>query len=62
MQIIRERLEKRIDMKTALEHPWFSKFGYHNDVDNNITNDKNLIKNSTIKNDFGLYTAEVKKK
>ena len=47
-------LKKRIDMKTALEHPWFSKFGYHNDVDNNITNDKNLIKNSTIKNDFGL--------
>ena len=48
-------------MKTALEHPWFSKFGYHNDVDNN-TNDKNLMKNSTIKNDFGLYTSEVKKK
>ena len=61
-KLLEKDLKKRIDMKTALEHPWFSKFGYINDVDNNTTNDKNLIKNSTIKNDFGIYTSEVKKK
>ena len=61
-KLLEKDLKKRIDMKTALEHPWFSKFGYVNDVDNNITNDKNFMKNSTIKNDFGIYTSEVKKK
>ena len=61
-KLLEKDLKKRIDMKTALEHPWFSKFGFHQDVDNNTNNDKNLMKNSTIKNDFGLYTAEVKKK
>ena len=48
-------------MKTALEHPWFKKFGLQNEVDNNIDNNKNIKKNKTIKNDFGLYTAAVKK-
>ena len=61
-KLLEKDLKKRIDMKTALEHPWFSKFGFHQDVDNNTTNNKNRMKNSTIKNDFGLYTAEVKKK
>ena len=60
-KLLEKDLNKRIDMKTALEHPWFKKFGLQNVVDNNIDNNKNIKKNKTIKNDFGLYTAAVKK-
>lgn len=47
-------------MKTALEHPWFKKFGLKTD-DNNPDVNKNFKKNNSIKNDFGIYTAAVKK-
>ena len=50
-------------MKSALEHPWFKKFGLKNeeDVNNKMENDNNIKKNNTLKNDFGFYTAAVKK-
>ena len=60
-------LKKRIDMKTDLEHPWFKKFGWKNEMDDNnnineVDNDgKSFKKNNTLKNDFGFYTAAVKK-
>ena len=66
-KLLEKDLKKRIDMKTALEHPWFKKFGLKNetDVNNNINeldNDgKNIKKNNTLKNDFGFYTSAVKK-
>ena len=64
-KLLEKDLRKRIDMKSALEHPWFKKFGLKSEIDNNdlsnIENIKNLKKNNTLKNDFGLYTGAVKK-
>ena len=64
-KLLEKDLKKRIDMKTALEHPWFKKFGLKNEPDDNNINmmndNKNIKKNNTIKNDFGFYTAAVKK-
>ena len=49
-------------MKTALEHPWFKKFGLKSEVDNNnINNIEKIKKNNTLKNDFGIYTGAMKK-
>ena len=60
-KLLEKDLNKRIDIKTALEHPWFKKYGLKNEGgDDNIKNDKNINKNG-IKNDFGFYTAAVKK-
>ena len=66
-KLLEKDLKKRIDMKTALEHPWFKKFGLKNEMDdnNNInkadSDGKSFKKNNTLKNDFGFYTAAVKK-
>ena len=60
-KLLEKDLNKRIDIKTALEHPWFKKYGLKNEGgDDNIKNDKNINKKG-IKNDFGFYTAAVKK-
>ena len=59
-KLLEKDLKRRIDMKTALEHPWFKKFGLKTD-DNNPDVNKNFKKNNSIKNDFGIYTAAVKK-
>ena len=63
-KLLEKDLKKRIDMKTALEHPWFKKFGLKNEENENEKNkDNNVIKkHNSIKNDFGFYTAAVKKK
>ena len=63
-KLLEKDLKKRIDMKTALEHSWFKKFRLKNEEDENEKNtDNNVIKkNNSIKNDFGFYTAAVKKK
>ena len=61
-KLLEKDLKKRIDMKNALEHPWFKKFGLKSEVDNNnINNIENIKKNNTLKNDFGLYTGAMKK-
>ncbi len=63
-KLLEKDLKKRIDMKNALEHSWFKKFGLKSNVDNNDMSNiemKNLKKNSSIKNDFGLYTGAMKK-
>ena len=59
-KLLEKDLRKRIDMKKAIEHPWFKKFGLQNEVVNNIETNKNIKKNNTINNDFGIYTAAVK--
>ena len=60
IRLLDKDLKKRIDMRTAIEHPWFKKFGLKNEIDN-INNDKNFKKYKSIRNDFGFYTAAVKK-
>ncbi len=61
-KLLEKDLKKRIDMKTALEHPWFKKFGLKSEVDNNnINNIEKIKKNNTLKNDFGIYTGAMKK-
>ena len=60
-KLLEKNLNKRIDMKTALEHPWFKKFGLNNEGGERNINDQNIKKNNTIKNEFGFYTAAVKK-
>ena len=62
-KLLEKDLKKRIDMKTALEHPWFKKFRLKNEEDDNnkMENDNNIKKNNTLKSDFGFYTAAVKK-
>ena len=61
-KLLDKDLNKRIDMKTALEHPWFKKFGLNNEgEESDINNEENIKKNNTIKSEFGFYTAAVKK-
>ena len=60
IRLLDKDIKKRIDMRTALEHPWFKKFGLKNEIDN-INNGKDFKKYKSIKNDFGFYTAAVKK-
>ena len=61
-RLLDKDLKKRIDMRTALEHPWFKKFGLKNEVgEDNINNDKYFKKYNSIKNDFGFYTSAVQK-
>ena len=64
-KLLEKDLKKRIDMKNALEHPWFKKYGLKSEIDNNninnLQNSKNLNKKNSIVNDFGLYTGAVKK-
>ena len=63
-KLLEKDLKKRINMKTALEHPWFKKFGLKNEDEeyNKMENNENIKKNNTLKNDFGFYTSAVKKK
>ena len=58
-KLLEKDLKKRIEMKAALEHPWFKKFKLQNEVDGNVNKKKK--KSSSIKNDFGIYTSALKK-
>ena len=58
-KLLEKDLKKRIEMKAALEHPWFKKFKLQNEVDGNVN--KDFKKSSSIKNDFGIYTSALKK-
>ena len=61
-KLLEKDLRKRIEMKTALEHPWFKKFNLQNEIDNNsFTVNKNFKKANSIQNDFGIYTSALKK-
>ena len=62
-RLLNKNIKQRIDMRTALEHPWFKKFGLKNEIGNdNINNNNNNYKKyKSIKNDFGFYTSVVKK-
>ena len=62
LKLLEKDLKKRIDMKTALEHSWFKKFGLKSEVDNNdMSKIEKIKKENSIKNDFGLYTGAMKK-
>ena len=58
-KLLEKDLKKRIEMKAALEHPWFKKFNLQNEVDGNVN--KDFKKSSSIQNDFGIYTSALKK-
>ena len=62
-KLLEKDLKKRIEMKAALEHPWFKKFKLQNEIDdNNVQVNKNNIKKAnSIQNDFGIYTSAMKK-
>ena len=61
-KIIEKDLKKRIEMKEALEHPWFKKFGLQNEInDSSVKVNKNFKKANSIQNDFGIYTSALKK-
>ena len=62
-KLLEKDLKKRIEMKEALEHPWFKKFNLQNEIDNNnVTVNKNFKKANSIQNDFGIYTSALKNK
>ena len=58
-KLLEKDLKKRIEMKAALEHPWFKKFNLQNEINENVN--KDFKKSSSIKNDFGIYTSALKK-
>ena len=58
-KLLEKDLKKRIEMKEALEHPWFKKFNLQNEINENVN--KDFKKSSSIKNDFGIYTSALKK-
>ena len=61
-KLLEKDLKKRIEMKAALEHPWFKKFNLQNEIDNNnVPVNKNIKKANSIQNDFGIYTSALKK-
>ena len=61
-KLLEKDLRKRIEMKAALEHPWFKKFNLQNEIDNNnVTVNKSFKKANSIQNDFGIYTSALKK-
>ena len=61
-KLLEKDLRKRIEMKAALEHPWFKKFNLQNEIgDNNVTVNKTFKKANSIQNDFGIYTSALKK-
>jgi hypothetical protein len=61
-KLLEKDLKKRIEIKTALEHPWFKKFKLQNEIDdNNVQVNKNIKKANSIQNDFGIYTSALKK-
>ena len=61
-KLLEKNLKKRIEMKEALEHPWFKKFGLQNEINENTeTVNKNFKKANSIQNDFGIYTSALKK-
>ena len=61
-KLLEKDLKKRIEMKEALEHPWFKKFNLQNEInDNNIAVNKSFKKANSIQNDFGIYTSALKK-
>ena len=62
-KLLEKDLKKRIEMKEALEHPWFKKFNLLNEVNDNktVVNKKLIQKANSIPNDFGLYTSALKK-
>ena len=61
LKLLEKDLKKRIDMKTALEHPWFKKFNLQNEIEEATLVNKDLKKVNSIKNDFGIYTSALKK-
>ena len=61
LKLLEKDLKKRIDMKTALEHPWFKKFNLQNEIEETTLVNKDLKKVNSIKNDFGIYTSALKK-
>ena len=61
-KLLEKDLKKRIEMKEALEHPWFKKFNLQNEInDNNVAVNKSFKKANSIQNDFGIYTSALKK-
>ena len=62
-KLLEKDLKKRIEMKAALEHPWFKKFNLQNEINNNneVINKKFIKKANSIQNDFGIYTSALKK-
>ena len=61
-KLLEKDLKKRIEIKTALEHPWFKKFKLQNEIDdNNVQVNKSIKKAHSIQNDFGIYTSALKK-
>ena len=61
-KLLEKDLKKRIEMKEALEHPWFKKFHLQNEInENNTTVNKSFKKANSIQNDFGIYTSALKK-
>ena len=62
-KLLEKNLKKRIEMKAALEHPWFKKFKLQNEIsnDNKIKLNKKFKKANSIENDFGIYTSALKK-
>ena len=61
-KLLEKDLKKRIEMKEALEHPWFKKFYLQKDTDDNkpVVNKKFIQKTNSIPNDFRFYTSAVK--
>ena len=57
-KLLEKDLKKRIEMKEALEDPWFKKFNLQNEINENVN--KDFKKSSSIKNDFGIYTSALK--
>ena len=57
-KLLDKDLKTRIDMKKALEHPWFKLFNFKN-----VTDDKNLVnKNQKVEGDeFKIYSSAMKK-
>jgi serine/threonine protein kinase len=61
-KLLEKDLKKRIEIKAALEHPWFKKFHLQNEInDNNEKLKKRIKKANSIENDFGIYTSALKK-
>ena len=62
LKLLEKDLKKRIEMKEALEHSWFKKFGLQNEInDSSVKVNKNFKKANSIQNDFGIYTSALKK-
>ena len=59
-KLLEKDAKKRIDMKTALEHPWFKKFGLETEVESGEVN-KKFYKSISVPNDFRIYTSALKK-